>query len=53
LEGQRGTKIATLIPSDRTLADSKLRVDLYRGSTLLECYRGSLFQSIQHKVEER
>ncbi|THU43496.1 hypothetical protein C4D60_Mb00t02060 [Musa balbisiana] len=32
MEGQRDTKNAALIPSVRTLADSKLRVDLFRGS---------------------
>ncbi|RRT57833.1 hypothetical protein B296_00003788, partial [Ensete ventricosum] len=49
----QGTKIASLIPSVRTLIDSKLRVDLYRGSALLEYYRGFLLQGIRHKGEER
>ncbi|RWW76178.1 hypothetical protein BHE74_00015748 [Ensete ventricosum] len=33
--------------------DSKLGVDLYRGSALLEHYRGSLLQCIQHKAEKK
>ncbi|RWV81192.1 hypothetical protein BHE74_00006124 [Ensete ventricosum] len=41
VEGQRCAKNATLIPSVRTLTDFKLAVDLYRGSTSLELYRGS------------
>ncbi|RWV83041.1 hypothetical protein BHE74_00048440, partial [Ensete ventricosum] len=44
---------AALIPSVRTFTDSKLRVNLYRGSALFEHYRGSLLQGIRHKVEER
>ena len=32
VEGQRDAKNAALIPSVRTLADSKLGVDLFRGS---------------------
>ncbi|RZR74853.1 hypothetical protein BHM03_00044937 [Ensete ventricosum] len=32
MEGQQSTKIATLMPSVRTLADSKLGIDLFRGS---------------------
>ncbi|RRT81866.1 hypothetical protein B296_00021132 [Ensete ventricosum] len=31
-EGQRGTKNTALVPSVRTLLDSKLEVDVYRGS---------------------
>ncbi|RWV93658.1 hypothetical protein BHE74_00020080 [Ensete ventricosum] len=42
VEGQRCAKNAALIPSDRTLADSKLGGDHYRGSASLELYRGSL-----------
>ncbi|RWW69364.1 hypothetical protein BHE74_00023032 [Ensete ventricosum] len=42
MEGQRDAKNAALIPSVRTLADSKLSIgDLYRGSASLELYRGS------------
>ncbi|RWV86276.1 hypothetical protein GW17_00051846 [Ensete ventricosum] len=44
---------AALIPSIRTLADSKLGVDLYRVSALLEHYRGSLLQGIRHKAKEK
>ncbi|THU55821.1 hypothetical protein C4D60_Mb11t10660 [Musa balbisiana] len=32
VEGQRDAKNAALIPSVRTLSDSKLGVDLFRGS---------------------
>ncbi|THU43167.1 hypothetical protein C4D60_Mb00t02190 [Musa balbisiana] len=32
VEGQRDAKNAAMIPSVRTLADSKLGVDLFRGS---------------------
>ncbi|RRT74577.1 hypothetical protein B296_00012586, partial [Ensete ventricosum] len=32
VEGQRDAKNVALIPSVRTLVDSKLGVDLYRGS---------------------
>ena len=32
MEGQRDAKNATLIPGVRTLADSKVGVDLFRGS---------------------
>ncbi|RWV96852.1 hypothetical protein BHE74_00052946, partial [Ensete ventricosum] len=39
VEGQRVTKNVALILSVRTLVDSKLGVDLYRGSTSLELYR--------------
>ncbi|RWW17941.1 hypothetical protein BHE74_00023404 [Ensete ventricosum] len=39
---QRDTENTTLIPSVRTLADSKLGGAHYRGSASLELYRGSL-----------
>ncbi|RRT32867.1 hypothetical protein GW17_00061340 [Ensete ventricosum] len=42
VEGQRDAKNAALIPSVRTLADSKLRGDHYRGSASLDLYKGSL-----------
>ncbi|RWV82249.1 hypothetical protein BHE74_00021207 [Ensete ventricosum] len=45
VEGQQDIKNVALITSVRTLADSKLAGDLYRGSASLELYRGSLFQS--------
>ncbi|RZS07459.1 hypothetical protein BHM03_00038282 [Ensete ventricosum] len=44
VEGQQDTKNAALIPSVRTLVDSKLGGDHYRGSTSLELYRISLLQ---------
>ena len=44
VEGQRDAKNAALIPGVRTLADSKLGVDLFRGSASLELYRGSSLQ---------
>ncbi|RRT73689.1 hypothetical protein B296_00001235 [Ensete ventricosum] len=44
VEGQQDTKNATLIPSVRTLVDSKLSGDHYRGSASLELYRDSLLQ---------
>ena len=44
VEGQRDAKNAALIPGVRTLADSKLRVVLFRGSASLELYRGSSLQ---------
>ncbi|RWW41371.1 hypothetical protein BHE74_00053149, partial [Ensete ventricosum] len=44
VEGHEAPRNASLIPSVRTLADSKLGVDLCRGSALLEHYRGSLLQ---------
>ncbi|RRT71011.1 hypothetical protein B296_00004041 [Ensete ventricosum] len=43
VEGQRDTKNVALIPSGRTLADSKLGGDHYRGSAS-EFYKGSLLQ---------
>ncbi|RWW86408.1 hypothetical protein BHE74_00004817 [Ensete ventricosum] len=42
VEGQRDAKNAALILSARTLVDSKLEGDHYRGSASLELYRGSL-----------
>ncbi|RWW78274.1 hypothetical protein BHE74_00013504 [Ensete ventricosum] len=44
VEGQRDAKNSALIPSVRTLRDSKLGGDHYRGSASLELYRGSLLQ---------
>ncbi|THU58560.1 hypothetical protein C4D60_Mb03t15630 [Musa balbisiana] len=44
VEGQRDAKNAALIPSGRTLIDSKLGFDLFRGSASLELYRGSFLQ---------
>ncbi|RRT32975.1 hypothetical protein BHE74_00014656 [Ensete ventricosum] len=53
VEGQRDTKNATLIPSDRTLTEFKLGGDLYRGSASLELYRGSLLQSVAQRLHKR
>ncbi|RRT67158.1 hypothetical protein B296_00032018 [Ensete ventricosum] len=50
MEGQRDAKNATLIPSVRTLADSKLGGDHYRGSASLELYRGSLLQIVAQRL---
>ena len=44
VEGQRDDKNTALIPDDKTLADSKLGVDLFRESTSLELYRGFFLQ---------
>ncbi|RRT32448.1 hypothetical protein B296_00053442 [Ensete ventricosum] len=52
VEGQRDTKNAALIPSVRTLADSKLGGDHYRGSASLELYRGSLLQIAARRLQE-
>ncbi|RWV88526.1 hypothetical protein GW17_00049377 [Ensete ventricosum] len=37
----------------RTLTDSKLGGDLYRGSASLELYRGSLLQSAAQRLHKR
>ncbi|RRT39527.1 hypothetical protein BHE74_00014454 [Ensete ventricosum] len=52
MEGQRDAKNTALIPRVRTLADSKLGGDHYRGSTSLELYRDSLQFAAQrlHKI---
>ncbi|RRT55719.1 hypothetical protein B296_00008561 [Ensete ventricosum] len=52
VEGQRDAKNATLIPSIRTLADSKLRDDHYRGSTSLQLYRDSLLQIAAQRLQK-
>ena len=41
VEGQQDAKNTALIPGVRTLIDSKLGVDLFRGSTSFELYRSS------------
>ncbi|RWW11069.1 hypothetical protein BHE74_00043755 [Ensete ventricosum] len=38
-------------PIVRTLADSKLKGDHYRGSTSLELYRGSLLQLVAQRLQ--
>ena len=53
VEGQRDTKNATLIPGVRTLVDSKLGVDLFRGSASLEHYRGSSLQAAAQRLQKR
>ena len=53
VEGQQDGKNAALIPGDRTLADSKLRVDLFRGSASLELYRGSSLQVAAQRLQKR
>ena len=50
VEGQRDAKNAAVIPGVRTLADSKLGVDLFRGSASLELYRGSSLQVAAEKI---
>ncbi|THU54497.1 hypothetical protein C4D60_Mb10t25700 [Musa balbisiana] len=37
----------------RTLADSKLGVDLFRGSASLELYRGSFLQVAAQRLQKR
>ncbi|RWW10069.1 hypothetical protein BHE74_00020963 [Ensete ventricosum] len=44
MEGQRDAKNVALIPSVKTLADSKLGGDHYRRSASLELYRVFLLQ---------
>ncbi|RWW49544.1 hypothetical protein BHE74_00044275 [Ensete ventricosum] len=52
MEGQRDTKNVALIPSVRTLVDSKLGGDHYRGSASLELYRGSLLQIATQRLQK-
>ncbi|RRT79183.1 hypothetical protein B296_00006136 [Ensete ventricosum] len=52
VEGQRDAKNTTLIPSIRTLADSKFRGDHYRGLASLELYRGSLLQIAAQRLQK-
>ena len=54
VEGQRDAKNAAMILGVRTLVDSKLGVDLFRGSASLEPYRGSsLLPSCCSKAAEK
>ena len=53
VEGQRDAKNATMIRGVRTLADSKLGVDLFRGSASLELYRGSSLQVAAQRLQKR
>ncbi|RZR82956.1 hypothetical protein BHM03_00009495 [Ensete ventricosum] len=48
MEGQQDAKNAALIPVVRTLTDSKLGGDLYRGSAFIELYRGSSLLDFLH-----
>ncbi|RZS03603.1 hypothetical protein BHM03_00033778 [Ensete ventricosum] len=52
VEGQQDAKNVVLIPSVKTLADSKLGGDHYRGSTALELYRGSLLQLATQRLQK-
>ncbi|RRT76202.1 hypothetical protein B296_00010649 [Ensete ventricosum] len=52
VKGQRNAKNAALISSVRTLTDSKLGSDHYRGSTSLELYRGSLLQIAAQRLQK-
>ncbi|RWV81500.1 hypothetical protein GW17_00057076 [Ensete ventricosum] len=52
MKGQRDTKNIALIPSVRTLADSKLGGDYYRGSAFLKLYRGSLLQIFAQRLQK-
>ncbi|RWV92668.1 hypothetical protein BHE74_00011795 [Ensete ventricosum] len=52
MEGLRDTKNAALISSVRTIGDSKLRGDLYRGSASLELYRGSSLQVAAQRLQK-
>ena len=52
--GREGdAKNAALIPGVRTLVDSKLGVDLFRGSASLELYRGSSLQVAAQRLQKR
>ncbi|RWV95910.1 hypothetical protein BHE74_00051169, partial [Ensete ventricosum] len=52
-KGSEAPRNAALIPSVRTLPESKLGVDLYKGSALLEHCKGSLLQSIRPWLNKR
>ncbi|RWV96298.1 hypothetical protein GW17_00041003 [Ensete ventricosum] len=52
MEGQRDAMNVALIPSVRTLVDSKLGDDHYRRSAFLELYRGSLLQIIAQRLQK-
>ncbi|RWW03779.1 hypothetical protein BHE74_00030921 [Ensete ventricosum] len=52
VEGQQDTKNTALIPSVRTLADSKFGGDHYRGSASLELYRRSLLQIAAQRLQK-
>ncbi|RRT77749.1 hypothetical protein B296_00008357 [Ensete ventricosum] len=50
MEGQRDANNATLIPSVRTLTDSKFAGDHYKGLASLELYRVSLLQIVAQRL---
>ncbi|RWW78287.1 hypothetical protein BHE74_00013496 [Ensete ventricosum] len=52
VEGQRDAKNDALIPSVRTIVDSELGGDHYRGSASLELYRGSLHQIAAQRLQK-
>ncbi|RZR80799.1 hypothetical protein BHM03_00006888 [Ensete ventricosum] len=52
VEGQQDTKNTAVILSVRTLVDSTLGGDHYRGSTSLELYKGSLFQLTAQSLQK-
>ena len=52
VDGQQDAKNVALIPSIRTLADSKLGVDLFKGSASLELYRGSSLQVAAQRLQK-
>ncbi|RWW25018.1 hypothetical protein BHE74_00037792 [Ensete ventricosum] len=52
VEGQREAKNAALIPIVRTIVDSKLGGDHYRGSTSLELYKGYLLQITVQRLQK-
>ena len=53
VEGQRDTKNIAIIPNVRTLADSKLGVDLFRGLASLKLYRGFFLQVAAQRLQKR
>ncbi|RRT33022.1 hypothetical protein B296_00032554 [Ensete ventricosum] len=52
MEGHRDAKNTALMPSIRTLTDSKLEGDHYRGSASLELYRCSLLQFAAQRLQK-
>ncbi|RZR89766.1 hypothetical protein BHM03_00017545 [Ensete ventricosum] len=52
MEGQQDAKNVALILSVRTLANSKLGGDHYRGSTSLELNRSSLLQIAAQRLQK-
>ena len=56
MDGSRRTmrcQNVAMIPSVKTLADSKLGVDLFRGSASLELYRSSFLQVTTQRLLKR